>query len=251
MARLEAGHVQRQRRARVGAGDGVEQQGGVGHRAGQGAVHVEREPRRGGGPARYAARRRAEPDDVAEAGRVAQRASEVAAVGEGCHARGEGGGGPAAAAAARLRQVPGVAGRAEHLVEGLRAGPQFGRVGLAEGDRAGGPLALDDEGRLVGHVVLEGAAAEGGADAGGDEQVLVNDGQAVQGADREARRQVRVRRVGGGERRVGHAGHDGVDARIEPVDAVEMRLHDLARRHRPPADQLGQPARRQLAQVRG
>ena len=38
---------------------------------------------------------------------------------------------------ADLRRVVGVAGRAEHLVEGVRAEPELGRVGLADDDASG------------------------------------------------------------------------------------------------------------------
>ncbi len=36
---------------------------------------------------------------------------------------------------------------------------------------------------------------------------------------------------------LGHQGHDGIDRRIKRIDAIEMRLDDLARRKLPRPDQ--------------
>ena len=48
--------------------------------------------------------------------------------------------------------------RAEHRVEGLRAGAELGRVGLADGDRAGLLQPLDDQ-RVVGRARSRGRSA--------------------------------------------------------------------------------------------
>ena len=94
-----------------------------------------------------------------------------------------------------LRQVVGIASCAEDGVEGLRAGAEFGRIGLADDDCAGAPHALDDDVVFGGDVVLEERRAEGGADAAGFEQVLVRDGQAVQRAQAFRRAPASRRRV--------------------------------------------------------
>ena len=121
---------------------------------------------------------------------IAQRAAQVGAVGERQHAAGERRRRAAAAAAAGLREVVGVARRAENRVESLRAGAELRRVGLADHDRAGVLAALDDQ------VVRCRARSRGrsasrrscGCRAVSDE-VLDRDRQPVQRAD--ARRRAR------------------------------------------------------------
>src|SRR5205085_9393647 len=88
--------------------------------------------------------RRAEPDDVAERRGVAQRAAQIAPVGDWQEAAREGDRGAAAAAPAGLREIPGIARRTEHGVERLRARTEFGGVRLPAGDRARRPEPGDD-----------------------------------------------------------------------------------------------------------
>ena len=119
-----------------------------------------RDPDVGGRPARHAALARPEAEDVVPAGRVAQAAHEVAAVGDRQHVRRERDRRAAAAAARRLRAVERVARDAEHLVEGVRAEAELGRVGLADDDAAGRLHALDHQRVVVGHAVGEQRRAE-------------------------------------------------------------------------------------------
>ena len=78
------------------------------------------------------------------------------------------------------RRIPGIAGDAEHLVDGVGAGREFRRVGLAEHDGAGGLEAAHHFGVFGRHMVLEQRRAVGGANAGGRRHVLDADRQAVQ-----------------------------------------------------------------------
>ena len=96
-------------------------------------------------PRRHAPGRGPEADDIAEARRIAQRAPDVAAVGDRDHPGGERHRGAAARAAARLGRVIRVQRPAEDLVERLRARAELRRIGLADRDGAGGLDALDDE----------------------------------------------------------------------------------------------------------
>ena len=143
------------------------------------------------------------PSDAAPGRRVAQRAAEVAAVGERHHPAGQRDGGPAARAAGRARRVPGVAGRAEDAVERVRAGAPLGRVGLADEDRARLAQALDLQRVGVRHVLAERGRAVRRAHAGGVLQILVRDRQAVQRRQVLAARTPPVGLVGRRERALG------------------------------------------------
>ena len=81
--------------------------------------------------------------------------TEVAAVREGDHPRGERGGRPARRATHRASEVEGVARRTEDRIEGLRAGSPFRRVRLADHHGARGADPLDEQLVLVGHVFGE------------------------------------------------------------------------------------------------
>ena len=65
-------------------------------------------------------------------------------------------------------------------IDGVGAGREFRRIGLAEDDGAGLAQPLDRGGILVGHEILVERRAEGGADALGERHVLDHDRQAVQ-----------------------------------------------------------------------
>ena len=121
-----------------------------------------------------------EADDIAPGGRIAEGPAGVRAAGDRHHAAGERDRCTAGGAAASFRQVVRVARCAEDTVEGLRAGTELGDVGFAEEDGAGGAHARDEQVVLCGDVVFEEGRAEGGADAGGFEEVLVRDGQTMQ-----------------------------------------------------------------------
>ena len=127
---------QRQRIGRLLAAHGIEQQRHVLDIARHRALHTEIAIDLDGGRMRDAADARPHPDDAAEAGGIAQRAAHVGAVGEPRHAGGEGRGGAARGAGGGTRQIPGVARRAEHFVEGIGAGAEFRRVRLGVDQRA-------------------------------------------------------------------------------------------------------------------
>ena len=149
-------------------------------------------------------------------------------------------GGAAAAAAARPREVVGIARRAEDRVERLRSGAELRRVGLAEGDRAGGANPRDDGRVLRRHVIAVEGRAPGRANAGRVHEIFVRHGQAVQHADRPAARDdlVGTRRVG--HRPLGHERDDRVDLRVDALDLRQVRGHHLARRNLLRAQQRGE-----------
>ena len=251
---LRSGHrrrrrVQGQRDAGVGPADHCQQQRDVGDRAAHRALdshpvgHVRDRPRR------YPAGRRAQADDVAEAGRVAQRAAQVAAVGQRDHPGREGGGGPAAAAARAAAGVVGIPGRAEHLVHGVRAGPEFRRVGLAQADRPGACHPAHDQRVEVGDVPGEQRRPERCPHPGRFDQVLVRDRQPVQQAGRLAGRERLVGRRRLVRRLLEGPGHDRVDDRVPLLDAGDVSRDHLARGDLLAAQQRGQRDRVLLAQV--
>jgi hypothetical protein len=106
------------------------------------------------------------------------------------------------------------------MVEGLRAGTELGDVGFAEEDGAGGAHARDEQVVVCGHVVFEEGRAEGGADAGRFEEVLVRDGQAMQRTEDFA---MRLHLIGAGCScgcLVGDERDNGVDLRIDTIDLL-------------------------------
>ncbi len=136
---------QRDRHPRVGPGDHLHLQRQVVDRASHGTRRRHPRPRRAVGPVRHTTDRRAQPDDVAERGRVAQRATHVGPVGDRDHAGRQSDRCSPTGTATRPGDVVGVVRRTEHLVERLRTGTELGRVGLADRDHTGGTQTLHDQ----------------------------------------------------------------------------------------------------------
>src|SRR5262249_47500574 len=110
------------------------------------------------------------------------RAAEVAPVGEADHSGGGGGGASARGPAGGKAELPGVAGGAVARVVGDWTEPEFGRVRLADDDRAGGPQAPYVGAVVVGDPVPEGGAPlRGGQPLGRREQVFDPDRHAAKG----------------------------------------------------------------------
>ena len=130
--------VDRRRRARIRAGHRAEEQRAVGNGARHRTEHRERVPGVRRGPRRHAPGRGTEADDIAVVAGIAQACREVGSVGERQHAASDGHGRATRGAAAGLVEVVGIARCAEHLVEGLAAGAELRRIGLADRDRAFG-----------------------------------------------------------------------------------------------------------------
>ncbi len=122
-------------------------------------------------------RARAQADDAAEAGRIAQAGRQIRAVGDHRHVAGQRDRRAARRTARRAIERVGIAGHAEQRVEGLRTGRELGRVRLAEQHRVGVEQALDD--RIVdgGHVFGVDRRTERGAQARGAMGVLRDVGQ--------------------------------------------------------------------------
>ena len=117
----------------------------------------------------------------------------------------------------------GVAGRAE-----------LGRRGLAEAHQPGRFHGEHHAVGDLGHEVVVGGGAEGGADAGGEVEVLDRGGQAPERAGT-----VGWHGAQGGGSLTGLLGgvvHEGADV-VEPLDAVEVVLNQLERGRLAAADE--------------
>ena len=77
------------------------------------------------------------------------------------------------------------------------------------------------------HVVFEQLRMRRRADAGGAVDVLVRDRDAVERPTQRARHLPRLRRLGIGQRTLLRHHQEGVELRIEALDAIEMRLRKL------------------------
>jgi hypothetical protein len=155
LAGLDPGRlgVESQRHPRVRAGQGHQQQRDVGHRAGHGSLDGEHVGDVRDGPDRHPPGRWPQADRIAEAGRVAKRPAQVAAVGQADHPRGERRRRAPAAAARAPAEVVGVPGGAEHGIDGVRPRAELGRVRLAQADRPGRGHPLHDERVAVGNML--------------------------------------------------------------------------------------------------
>ena len=220
----------RSARARLKPTMRVEHQGGILGGARQRPVHLARIPGERHRVVRRQPRRRPDADDAAERRRNADRAAEVGALRERQHAGRDRDRRAAGRAGRAERRIPRIAGRAEQRVDGVGAGGEFRRVGLGQHDGARGLEPAHDLGVLGRHMVLVERRAEGGADAGGQRDVLDADRQAVQRrrAARRARPPASAARAAsracvGGER------DDRVELRVDPLDHGEMRVEHLDR----------------------
>ena len=227
---------ERERVLRMRPGHRVEHQRGVRDVARHRALDRERVERLLGRPARNPPRRRPEADHRAERRRRAQAAAQVGA-GREPRLRGrERDRRAARGAAARAARVPRVSGRAEHLVEGLRAGPELGRVRLGEHDGAALLEPLDQDVGALGHVVGVDRRPVGGADAGDVGQVLHGNWQSRQC-------QLAIRRLGMRQRPLRADGGKRVQRAVHRLDPAERRLHQLARRDASPERSAATAAR--------
>ena len=201
-----------------------------------------------GRPARNPTGRRAQPDHVAERRGVSQRAAHVAPVRDRDQPAGQGGGRASARAAAGPLERVGIPGRAEDLVEGLRARAELRGVRLPHRDRSRCLQALDEQRRLGRNPAAVDRRPVGRPDACGVDEILVGDRQAVQDTGRRAP----VESHGAAaERLLGDECHDRVHLRVDPLDLGEVRLHHLDGRELPRPQPAGQLRRVQKAEPVG
>ena len=211
-----------------GACHQVQEQGGVGHGPGQGAVD------RGAAvvpglhrPAGYPPLAGLESEGAGEAGGNADRAAAVGGGDQGQHAAGQRRGRTAARSTGGALQVPGRPGHAEQRVLGDRGEAELRRIRLADDDRPGGPQP-GHLGRIgFGHRVAEHARTHGGHHAGNILEVLDAQGHAFEGAGISGGA-ARVGRFGVGDQRLARPlADDGVELGIRRFDAVEGGGHQL------------------------
>ena len=211
VAGLVAGHrVECQRRVEGRAGDRA-----VGRGPSADVAEV--------GSDRNAPAARLQADDTAAGGRDADRAAEVAALGQADHARCDRSRAAARGAARGESEVPRVAGNAEALRLGHGPQPELGRVRLADDDRARLAQPADVGGVVVGDPVAERRAAVRSREPiGGAEQILDGERHAA-----ERSLVTRAHRVGLGQRTLRAANGERVDRRIEALDRLERGPHQL------------------------
>ncbi|MNZ74988.1 hypothetical protein D3C78_934560 [compost metagenome] len=143
--------------------------------------------------------------------------------------------------------IPRVVGR---RVAGMVSGEgAFGHLQLAEHHRAGLAQTGDHGGVLRRNEITVNRHAGSGRYAGGPQQVLVGDGDAVQRAAAFAAHQLAfgLARLFQGQFR-GDAGV-AVQVAVEPVNARQLRLGDLDRRQLAGADQQRQFVHLQIVQI--
>ena len=194
-------------------------------------------------PARHDARRRPQAEHAAPGGRVAQRAAEVAAVGERRPC-----GRPARPRRRRSSRRPSAscprrcAWRRRPRLNVCEPAPHSGVLVLPTRSRPPRAVRATSSESAAGHVLAIRRRAVGRAHAGRVLQILVRDRQPVQRRQIVAARAPAIGLVRRRERALGRARHDRVDERVDALDAREVRRDELARRARARA-QRAPPAR--------
>ena len=223
------------RRAGVVPGGRVERRSAVAYRAREHVLCRHALPGlREEGAGGVASAARLEAEHAAARGRDPDRAAAVAPVCDRDDARGHGRARTATRAAGGAGQVPGVVGRPEEFGFGHWDEPEFGGIGLADGHEACGLVPHDDLAVAVGQEVAEETAAAAGGDAcvGGDE-VLQQEGNALERA---------VRHAACGRRApdVVHLLNDRVDLRVQALSSGDGFLREFGGRDLAPAHEVGE-----------
>ncbi len=227
------------------AREGVEQQRGVGDRAGERTGRDETgEP----GEARHrgdAAARGLEPDEPGRGGRDAHRSAAVRSGGERQEPGRDGDRRPAARPAGAEAPVVRVAGDRTGERLGVAREAELGGRGLAE---AHAPGVVEPAGEVVGFrgdVVGEGPRSVAGRHAGAGDEVLVGERHPP---DRQGVREGPDRGGPGPRLLGGHLG-ERAESRVEPGDPREVVLGEFERRHLTVAEALELLERREVVQV--
>ena len=189
-------------------------------------------------------------EDAAEMRRRPQRAADIRAEFQRHEAGGERRRRAARRPARGAVEVPGIFCGAVNIVITLPISDPHRQIGLADHDGAGGFEPLHGERVEVGLPILELRIAIGGRQTGDVELFLDRHRQAEQRAALAAR-QRRVGGIGRGPRAVEIAHDDGVDLRVERLDAGNRGVEQLAGGNLPVGERLrqlaggavGQPAR--------
>ena len=214
--------------ARVMAHNRIHEQSRVADRAGYRAVdrsvvpaeHLER-------AFRHAAESGLQAEAAGVASGDADGAAAVRAGGQRHHAGGDRRRGAAAGAAGRALQVPGVARDPEQQVLGERRVPELRRVGLAQQDGARLLQPLHLHGVPVRPVVLVRHRGVCGWESLGVLQLLHAEGEPGQRADILPAGDAVRSGTGVRQRLLRSHGDEGVEGRIDLLDALEGGLHQL------------------------
>jgi hypothetical protein len=166
--------------------------------------------------------------DAATVRRVAQRSAEIVAQAERAHPGGQGRGFAAARPAGGMLRVPRVAGQAVQGRVCVHAQAEVRQVGAPDGDRAGRAQPFHLGGVDRGDRLGQSRDRLRGGGARQVDVLLDRARDAVQRAEAGAVRHRPVGRVGGREGLVRQEADDGVEVRVDRLDAVQVRLDHLA-----------------------
>ena len=160
--------------AGVGAGQDLQQQGGVGHSPGHrpGLGEVVGRRLSIAAIARHPALRGFDAEQAAETGRNPNGAAAIAAGSQGAEAGGQGRRRPAAGAAGRPRRIPGIAARVAQFILRGAGQAELRGVGLAEDDGPGRLDPFHHYGVVLRDAVVEQGRPQGGGYALGQFQVF-------------------------------------------------------------------------------
>ena len=211
----------------VGACNGAEHKGDILDRSGHGALNGKRRPPHGCRPFGNPSRRIAQSDNVAEICRIPKRSAQIAPVCDGDHAAGQRHRCPAAAAAAGSAQVIRIQRFTENFVKGLGTGAEFRGICLSDGNSARLFQPFDDECILIRNIVLIDRGSISGFNAPGLNKIFVSNGKPVKRTDRIPFGQHFIGCPGPFHGLFRKIGDDGIHFRVDPLDLVQVCLHDF------------------------
>lgn len=167
-------------------------------------------------------------EDIVPRRRVAQAAAEIRTIGQGQHPEGQPHACAAAAAPGRAAGVEAVPRRAIDAVDRVGAKAEFGRVGLADEDGAGGAQPLHHYAFAGGDLVLVDQRTVGGPDADHVGQILHRPRQAEQRPRLLSGAEPRIHRARLGQQPITILQRDdGIMGRIMGSDLRQHSAHHL------------------------
>src|SRR5207302_7966364 len=213
--------------ARVGAGDGLQDEDGVFNGARHGAELVKGPTKRHRASARNAAIGGAKAGDATAHAGADDAAAGFAADGEADQPRSGGRAGAGAGAGSAFFEEPGIHGLAAKpdVVERERAKTELGKE-----NRAGVVQALDDGGGLRGDAVAKRLRAISGRDSSGVEKVFAAPGDAMKGPAIFAGGDFSVGSLRLGESEIARESNDATEFRIKLLNAPEINAGEALRR---------------------
>jgi len=170
---------------------------------------------------------------AADSAEMRGQANGAAAVATNAAGRAAGGNGCSfapAGTACGTGQIPGIAGFSAEEIIGFVGHQEFGRIGVAEEDGAGGFEAGDQRGVLLGNVVFAKKRTDGCGPTSDVDATLDGKGNSVERAEKQTAQDGGLRDGSLDACFLFAEVDEGIELGLAGGDAVEMGVHDFDRR---------------------